>query len=293
MKAVDFHLVQLATGILFMSTSGVLGRYISLPAPVIIWIRCLVCVVLLYAILKLLKKSVFIGWGRHFRIVILSSLFLGAHWITYFMSLQLSNVAVSMLSMFTYPVMTALLEPLVLKTRFNPVTILLSIFAFIGVSFLVPELDFGNTMTQGILLGLFAGFFYSLRNLLLKMNINEHDGITLMYYQVIILSLLLWPVMFMYEVSIPEIEINDWMSLLALGVLTTAIGHTLFTRSLKHFTVSTVSIMSCLTPLLGAGLAYVFLDEIPRGQTFVAGTIIMLTAIYESYRSVKVKKQSI
>ncbi len=272
-----------------MSTSGVLGRYISLPAPVIIWIRCIIAIVVLYVILKALNKSKHIGWGRHFRIVVFSSLLMGAHWITYFMALQMSNVAIAMLSMFTYPVITSLLEPLLLKTRFHLASIILSLFAFVGVSFLVPELNFSNTITKGILLGLLSGFFYAIRNILMKKNITEHDGITLMYYQVIILGLILWPVIFFYKIEFQEITFNDWMSLLMLGILTTAIGHTLFVRSLKHFTVSTVSIMSCLTPLIGTLLAFVFLKEIPEGQTYIAGSIILLTAVYESYRSVKSK----
>tara|TARA_Y100001972_G_scaffold56157_1_gene69078 strand:+ start:692 stop:1288 length:597 start_codon:yes stop_codon:yes gene_type:complete len=198
-----------------------------------------------------------------------------------------------MLSMFTYPIMTALLEPILLKTRFDKGSLLLSFIALIGVFFLVPDLNFDNTVTRGVFLGLLAGFFYAVRNILMKKNLSDHGGLTLMYYQMAILTLLLWPAIFIYKLDFSsQIVQGDWEALLILGLVTTAFGHTLFVRSLKNFSVTTVSIMSCLTPLLGTLLAFLILDEIPKGQTILAGTIILFTAGLESYRSVQQKKRA-
>ncbi len=288
-----FQFLQLTFAIFLMSSSGVLGRYIALPTPVTIWIRSVIAVITLFLILKALKKSTFIGWGRHFRIVLISSIFLGAHWIAYFSALQASNVAIAMLSMFTYPIMTAMLEPVLLKTKFDKGSLVLSFIGLVGVFFLVPDLNFDNTVTRGVLLGLLAGFFYAIRNILMKKNLTDHGGLTLMYYQMAIITLLLWPATFIYKLDFnAQIIHGDWEALLILGLVTTAFGHTLFVRSLKNFTVTTVSILSCLTPLLGTLLAVFILDEIPKGQTVLAGTIILLTAGLESYRSVQQKKRS-
>jgi len=189
--------------------------------------------------------------------------------------------------------MTALLEPLLLKTKFDRASLLLSFVALIGVFFLVPDLNFDNSITVGVLLGLLAGLFYAIRNILMKKNLTDHGGLTLMYYQMIIITILLWPAIFIYDIDINKhIYHGDWEALLTLGLVTTAFGHTLFVRSLKDFTVTTVSIMSCLTPLLGTLLALFFLDEIPKGQTILAGAIILATAGLESYRSVQQKKRS-
>ncbi|XOV95035.1 MAG: DMT family transporter [Bacteroidota bacterium] len=289
-----FNVLQLIFGLCVMSSSGVLGRYIHLPPPVTIWLRSIIAAVALFVILKMLRKSTFIGWGKHFRIVFFSSLLLAAHWITYFTALQLSTVAIAMLSMFTYPIMTAFLEPLLLKTRFDKMTVLLSIIAVIGVFFLTPDLNLDNSITQGVFLGLLSGLLYGLRNILLKKNINEHSGITLMYYQMIIITILLIPVFYIYDIDFSQqVYQDEWEALLILGIATTSIGHTLFVVSFKHFTVTTVSILSCLTPLLGTFLGFLILDEVPKGQTFVAGALILLTAGFESYRSVQPRKKNI
>jgi len=44
---------------------------------------------------------------------------MGGHWITYFYALKLSNVAIGMLSLFAYPIFTALLEPFFIKVKFD------------------------------------------------------------------------------------------------------------------------------------------------------------------------------
>ena len=61
------------------------------------------------------------------------------HWVTYFYALQWSNVAIGMLSLFTYPVITALLEPLILKTKFQKHHLILGFIVLIGVYFLAPD----------------------------------------------------------------------------------------------------------------------------------------------------------
>jgi drug/metabolite transporter (DMT)-like permease len=79
---------------------------------------------------------------------------MGLHWITYFYSLQLSNVAIGMLSLFTYPVMTSLLEPVFLKTQFSKMHLLLGVLVLIGIYFLAPSFDTENDYFLAILIGL-------------------------------------------------------------------------------------------------------------------------------------------
>jgi drug/metabolite transporter (DMT)-like permease len=70
-----------------------------------------------------------------------------------------------------------------------------------------------------------------------------------------------------------------------LGVVTTALGHTLFLNSFKHFTIGTASIISSIQPIFGILIAMVFLGEIPHYKSLIGGSIILLTVIIESLRS--------
>jgi len=209
---------------------------------------------------------------------------MGGHWITYFYSLQLSNVALAMLSLFTFPVITALLEPLFIKVKFNPVHIFLGFIVLVGIYILVPDFDLNGSQTKGVLLGLLSALFYSLRLLLLKQHVDKYNGSMLMFYQIIILSVVLVPVLFTMETSGIK---TQFPFVLLLALLTTAIGHTLFLQSLKYFTASTASIISSIQPIFGIILAYFFLNEIPTWNTFWGGFLILSTVVIESIRSRK------
>lgn len=275
-----------------MSSSGTLGRYIGLAPEVTIWARCVIGAIVLFVVLKLLKTTTFLGWGKPFRMVVLTTVLLGGHWVTYFYALKLSNVAVGMLSMFTYPVITAILEPLILGVKYKIGDLALAFIAFLGLFFLVPELSFENQMTIGVALGVFSALMYALRNISIKKNLSDYSGITLMYYQLIILSIAMLPVLFIdgWSANYHQISI-DWGAMLVLGIITTAMGHTLFVISIKRFSVITVSILSCLSPLFGIVLGYLFLDEVPEGNVLIGGGIIFTTVLIESLKSVKKSKR--
>lgn len=283
-----FQFLQLGLAILIMSSSGPLGRYIGIPPEQTIWVRCVIGSVALLIVLKMRNTPIFIGWGRTFRRVVIGALFLGGHWVTYFYALKYTSVAIGMLSLFTYPVLTALLEPWMLGYKHRWADVLIALFAFSGVFFLVPEYSLGNQVTIGIAFGVVSALLYSLRNILMKKNVGEYSGVTLMFYQLVVVSLVLHPVIYMgdFGANWSGIEAN-WKTLLLLGVLTTATGHTLFVMSFRHFSITAISIISSLTPLFGIILGVVFLSEIPQGRVLIGGAIILTTVIIESIRSVK------
>ena len=104
------HIIQINIAMLCISTSGVLGRYVNtIPQVTIFWRAVLAGIILLFFCLfnkfSFNVKSVKDRWS-----IFLGGLFLGIHWVTFFKSLQLSNVAIGLISIFTYPVITTFLS---------------------------------------------------------------------------------------------------------------------------------------------------------------------------------------
>lgn len=278
------HLLLLGLATLFISTSGVLGKYINLPTPLIIWFRSALAAVFLFLFCKFKKFSIAIKSKKDIPTILLGGILLGAHWVTYFLALKLSNVAIGMLSMFTFPVITALLEPFFTKTKLNPIHVILGLMVLLGIYILAPEINFESTYLQGILLGVFSAFCYSIRNLILKRHVTQYNGTVLMMQQCVIVTVLLMPVLF--NMNIEQVQ-TQLPFLLILGLVTTALGHSLFISSLKHFSVSTASIIGSAQPIFGIIMAYFFLNEIPTLNTFIGGSLILATVIIESIRSKK------
>ena len=279
------NIIELNIAILLISTSGVLGRFISMPPPVTIWLRCLFAVFILGAYCWYKKIDLRIYRKKDWKTIILSGLLFGAHWVTYFYALHLSNVAIGMLSLFTYPIITALLEPLFFKTNLNKKHVLLGFIVLIGIYFLAPDFNIENNQTKGVLFGLISAVFYAIRNILMKPKVANYHGSMLMFYQMAVVTLVLWPVLFIFEVTPSS---HDWQALLILALVTTSIGHTLFVMSFKNFSISTASIMSSVQPIYGILFGILFLSEIPTINTLIGGFLILITVVIESVNSRKV-----
>jgi drug/metabolite transporter (DMT)-like permease len=280
------NIIELNIAVLLVSTSGILGRYISMPPPVTIWIRCVIAVIILGAFCWYKQIDLKITRKKDWPTIVISGLFFGAHWVTYFYALHLSNVAIGMLSLFTYPIITALLEPLFFKTTLNKKHVLLGIVVLIGIYFLSPEFSLENNQTKGVLFGLISAIFYAIRNIIMKKKVATYHGSMLMLYQMIIVTLVLWPVLFIFEVNPTT---NDWKALLILALVTTSIGHTLFIMSFKNFSITTASIMSSVQPIYGIIFGILFLSEIPTSSTLIGGFLILTTVVIESIHSNKKK----
>lgn len=278
------NLSGLLIATLFISTSGVLGKYIAMPSEVIVWFRSSVAFIFLFVFAKLRRVDLKVSTKKDHIPLLVSSIFMAAHWITYFYALKLSNVALGMLSLYTFPVMTALLEPLFIKSKLSSIHIFLGLLVLLGIYILAPDLNFESNNIKGILFGLASALCYALRILIIKLFAEKYHSSMLMCYQTFWITILLLPTLFLMDVSAIE---TQYPYVLMLALLTTSIGHTLMVNSLKYFSVSTATIISSVQPIFGIILAFIFLNEIPQWNTFVGGLLILITVAIESIRSQK------
>ncbi|MCK5441911.1 MAG: DMT family transporter [Maribacter sp.] len=277
------HLLEINLAVIFISTSGTLGRYIDLPVPVIIASRGILAffILLLFCRWKGISLKV---KQSDLPLVILSGILMALHWVTYFYALQMSSVAIGMLSIYTYPIITAFLEPLLLKTKFQKIHLLLAAFVLLGIYFLAPNFSLENSHTMAIGIGVLSALFYALRNIILKVKVKHYHGSMLMVYQTAIIGLLLFPALFYVDGTT---LFEQWKGIVALAVLTTAIGHTLFLMTFKHFSMTSISIMSSVQPVYGIIIGAIFLSEIPELTTVFGGCLILGSVVIESIRSSK------
>lgn len=277
----SLNLLEINLAMLFLGTSGPFGKFIDLPVPLTIAIRALLGLTLLILYCKWREISFDLRRRDIFPILVSGAL-LGVHWMTYFKALQLSSVAIGMLSLFTYPVMTSFLEPLFLKVKFQKIHLLLGLMVLSGIYLLAPEIDFGNSTTIAICLGLFSAICYAARNIILKTKVDSYQGSILMGYQLAVVCVMLFPVYFMYDLNT---VVPEWKGLLGLIVITTVIGHTLFINTFKHFSITTVSILSSIQPVYGIIIGAFLLSEIPSWSTIFGGILILTSVVIESFRS--------
>jgi len=277
------NVLELNLATLLIGTSGALGRYIDMPVPVTICFRAILAGVLLFLFCKW-RRIPFILESKDRVTILVGGILMGLHWISYFYALKLSNVAIGMLSLFTYPIITSFLEPLVLKSKFQKMHLVLGALVLLGIYFLVSDFSLSNTYTKAVGVGVFSAFCYALRNLIMKTKVTHYHGSVLMWYQLLIIAIVLLPFLFIMDSSAIR---TQWPWVFVLALITTAIGHTLFLFSFKRFSATTASIIGSIQPVYGIIIGMIFLGEFPVLSTVIGGLLILASVIIESVRSYK------
>lgn len=274
--------IELNLSILFLSTSGVLGRLIEMTPTLIIWWRCALATVLMFLFVRIVSLDCRVRQRSHYPIIFLSSFLLAAHWVTYFYSLSLSNIAVAMITLHTYPAMTALLEPLILKTRFQWYHLLLALLIVLGVYIMVPPGEVGNQLSLAFMFGLLSALTYALRNIYTRKIIPDYNGSVMMLFQLAVMTVILLPFLFLESTAAIKTE---WPYVALLALFTTCFGHTLFVRNLKSYNTTTISLLTSIVPVYGILWGVVFLTEIPSVRMVVGGILVLIAFVIESRRS--------
>jgi len=272
-------LLSLHIAVLLFGGTAVFARAIQLPALDITCYRAAIACLVLLVIVKLMGNRIRLSNWRDYRTALILGVVVGLHWVTYFAGMQYAGVAIGIIAFFTYPVMTVLLEPLLSKQRPRAQDLLSTLIVVAGIVLIVPELSLSNQTTQGIALGVFSAFLFTIRNLLHKKRFSQYTGPQAMFYQTLIACLMLAP--FLSDSKINSAPDNSWM-LLLLGCVFTAAPHALMASSLRDLKAKTVGLISCLQPMYGMAMAALVLSEWPEVKTLAGGALVLSAAIFET-----------
>lgn len=275
-------LVSLHSAILIFGGTALFAKLVSLPASDITLWRALIAALVLFAILALRNNRMALNQPRDGFIMLACGALLGIHWITYFQSMQIAGVAVGIIAMYTYPILIVFIEPLFKGHKPQAADIASAAIMFAGVVLLMPELDIQNEITQGVLWGLFSALLFALRNVLQGHYLKGYRGDTSILYQGAVAAVVSLPFLSTHPLDIAG---QDWILLVVLGCLFTAVPHSLFANSLRYLKAKTVGLIGCLQPVYGTALAFLVLSEQPNLTTLLGGALIVGTAALETYRS--------
>lgn len=284
MSCLHLGLPALYLSIFLLSLTGLFAKLIPLDAASIIQLRSVVALIGLSTLLTLRGRRLKIEGIRATAGIYGLGLLLGLHWVTFFHAMQVSTVAVGMLAMFSFPVITILLEPFFSNKHLSAVDILAGLAVLAGIGIMVgPGLtDLQQPVTKGVLYGLLSALLFALRNLVQKYFFANQSSETLMLHQVIAIALMLAPF-----IDVPRVESLGWngfIMILMLGLFSTAAGHTLLTFSLKQLPAKSVALIQCSQPVIAALLAWWVIGEEPRLRVVIGGALVLAVAAYESFR---------
>lgn len=203
-----------------------------------------------------------------------SGVLLAVHWTAFFQSIQVSSVAVALLTFSTFPLFATILEPLWLHTKPTRIEALAAVLIVPGVALVVPSPSLGNQVTVGAAWGLLAGASFAVLSIWNRSLATRYPSAVISLYQDGVATLALLPVTALVPWS-HRLSGSDLAVLLVLGVACTALAHTLFIEGMRTISAQTASVIAALEPVWGIGFALVLLGEVPRLRTIGGGVLIV------------------
>jgi drug/metabolite transporter (DMT)-like permease len=268
-------LVNAAVGL--FGLAGVLGVLTALPAPLIVLGRVVFGGLALigFAIVQRLDLHV---RRRDLALVLGQGLLLAVHWTTFFQSIAVAGIAIGLLSFATFPLFTAVFEPVLLGSRPSRLQLVGALGIVLGVVVLVPEPSLEGAAAQGLLWGLVGAGTFALLVVLNRRLGRAYPSTVLSAYQSGVAAIVLSPVVLFIPAS-PLFEPGRLAILLVLGVGCTAVAHTLFIAGLRHMTAQLASLLAGMEPVWGIALGLAILGDVPTPRSLVAGAIIIGAAV--------------
>lgn len=275
---------QIHTAVFLFGFAGLFGKFLSCSPLFIVLGRTFFAAIALFLYARFFSKTPLSGFGRkEVLFFMVQGILLAIHWITFFLSIQISSVAVGLVTFSTFPLFVTFLEPLVFREPLKTRDIFIACAVFIGILLVIPEFDFSNHVTLGGSYGILSGFTFALLALVNRRNARISQAIAVAFYQNLFAALfLIFPLLAM---TARQPQVSDLPTLLFLGVVCTALAHTLFIQSLTVIRAQTAAVISGLEPVYGIILAFFMLNEIPQARTLAGGLIIIGTTFFAGYQT--------
>lgn len=279
-------IINIQVAVFLWGFTGILGKLITLNAPVLVWWRMLIAASIMAVILTLQK-----GWIKYpkkdFLKIIGIGLLFAAHWILFFGAIKLANASIAMICLASASVFISLLEPLINKTPFKIKELTLGLVALLGVLCIYifqPE----NIKTEyqmvnfdlGLLFGILAAILSAVFTIFNKPISEKYPAKPTVFLEMcsgfVGISIL---GLFFYEAEsnasiLPQGM--DWLWLLLLSYFCTVLAQSLALKSLKVLDAFTTTISVNLEPIYGIILAVIILKE---NNQFGWGTYLGMSLI--------------
>ncbi len=282
-------LLQIHIAVLLWGFTGVLGKAITLSAPVLVWYRMLLTAVFMAVILTYRKQWVKIKKGDMKQLALVGFL-MALHWVAFYGSIKFANASIALVCLSTTPVFTTIFNKLIHKSKYDPLELLLGIVALAGM-YLIYQ--FQQLYVKGIVAGIIAALLAALFTVLNKRIAHKYPSRTMVFYEMAtgwaFVSLLMPLQIYYARDTILLPQTLDWLWLIVLSLCCTVWAQSLALNALKYISSFTATLSVNLEPVYGIILAFLIYEENNQLHTgFFAGmALILLSVLLQMVRLLK------
>lgn len=273
------NLLILHFTVLIWGFTGVLGDLITVSALHLVWYRVLIATLTLFVYLKMKKQIVVVPWSKMWRFVGVGMI-VGIHWISFFHAIKISTVSVTLVTLSSLTLFTAILEPIFNRRSIAIGDVIVGLVIIFGI-YLIFKFEF--QYWEGIVFGLLAAICASFFSILNAKMVKKDKPSIITFYEMIgafvgVSIIMLFSGQFNEQMILSS---SDWVYLLLLGSVCTAFAYVLGVAVMKELSAFTVALTTNLEPVYGILLAIFILGNKETMSTgFYFGAVIILGAVF-------------
>lgn len=276
---------------------GVFAKWLTWPPLAIACGRCVVAALVLWPVVairrSLLKKKASHlvaetklprrNWGT----LLLSGVLLALHWGALFSAFHVAPIGPVVIAVFTYPLMATLFEPYFFGAKPERREVWTAVVSAVGVAAVIRPQDgvIDATVLTGVILGIFSALTFAARGVASRVLLAQTDPFLIVAIQVSVVAVLLSPSF----AQIAAVNARDIVLVVILGVMLTALPHTVFVWAFRRISVASSGVIGSLEVLSGLFFAALLVGERHTPGIWV-GAALVISAVVSTSRTLLRKK---
>jgi drug/metabolite transporter (DMT)-like permease len=275
---------QIHACVLLWGFTAILGKLITLPALALVCWRMALVALALYA-LKRVRRGLSELSPRLRRRLAGIGVLVALHWLTFYGAIKLANASVAAACIGLAPVFLAVIEPWVMRTRFDRRELLLGVLVVPGVALVVGGVPVA--MHAGIVVGTVSAALVALFGALNKRYVEQAEPLTMTFVELGAGGLFLCLAAGAWSLARGGADAAQWLPgardaalLLTLALACTLLPFALSLVALRQLSAFQAQLAVNLEPVYAVALAALLLGEQRElGPSFYAGVAIILGAV--------------
>ncbi len=281
---------------LFVFLAGLtapIGNLIQLNGLVLVFYRMLLTFLALVPIYIMHRQPNSVNLKDKFKLMMIGIL-IAIHWVCFYGSIKLANVSIALVCISSIGLFTAVLEPIMLKTKWVWTDLLIGLLSLIGILFIF---QFDIQFRTGILVGLISSFFASVFTIINKKMTVRYTTQTIQTFEMFggfgFLTLVILVLNTYQQTPFIIPTKTDWFWLIILALVCTVWANHLMLNALKRISAFTMNVTLNLEPVYGIIIAVIlFQEQKQMGKGFFIGiSLISIAVLLQMMRILRLQKQ--
>ena len=258
--------------------TGILGKLISVSAVSLVWYRVIIAAFSLLFYFLFTKRPFKVNRATFFKLIFTGAL-VGAHWITFFASIKLATVSVTLVCLSSITLFTAIFEPLINKKPISKLQLFAGFLITIGITIIFK---FESKYTKGIIVGLVSALLAGLFPVINSKFVKKINAPVIAFYELsgafvwVTLHLLFTDGFTKQIIPTPA----DMGYLIVLGTICTSLAYVAGVSVMRELSAFRVALITNLEPVYGIIMAFIFFGDMNKMTAgFWVGALIILSTI--------------